>query len=113
MYTYGKYTKSSIKSSEKTEGETIEMKVMRLLHNKEPIKDGAPIIHTERKDGVIPGYNIRTDRFEVAADGMDLYHKNRAAKRENSSKMEVSKNSKKEEKIGGPEPVQDDGTGGK
>ena len=40
------------------EEEYIEEKVRRITENKEPIKDGAPIIYTERKDGVNPAYNI-------------------------------------------------------
>ena len=40
------------------EGEFIEEKVARVVENKEPIEDGAPIIYTERKDGVIPAYYI-------------------------------------------------------
>ena len=34
--------------------ESLEHKVKRILNNKEPIKDGAPLIYTERKDGVLP-----------------------------------------------------------
>ena len=49
------------------EGEFIEEKVARVVENKEPIEDGAPIIYTERKDGVIPAYNIRTDKWDIAA----------------------------------------------
>ena len=51
--------KSRLKSVEKVEGEHIETKVSRLVQNKEPIKDGAPLIYTEKKDGVIQAYNIR------------------------------------------------------
>ena len=43
------------------EREYIEEKVRRITENGEPIKDGAPIIYTERKDGVNPAFNIRTD----------------------------------------------------
>ena len=38
-----------MKSVETFEGETIETKVNRIVNNGEPIKDGAPIIYTERK----------------------------------------------------------------
>ena len=46
-------------------------KVARVVENKEPIEDGAPIIYTERKDGVIPAYNIRTDKWDIALTAMD------------------------------------------
>ena len=47
-------------------GESIENKVRRITENNEPITDGAPIIYTNREDGVLPSYNIRTDRWDVA-----------------------------------------------
>ncbi len=63
------------------EGESIENKVNRILINKEPIQDGAPLIYTKRQDGVLPGYNIRTDRFDVAIEAMDKVAKSRLTKR--------------------------------
>ena len=33
------------------------------------------ITFTERKDGVLPEYNIRTDRFEVAREAQDRLNK--------------------------------------
>ena len=77
-------------SAETVEGESIETKIERILENKEPISDGAPTIFTEKKDGVLPAYNIRTDRWEIAAEAMDKIHKQNAAKRE-------SKGAQKEE----------------
>lgn len=71
-----------IDRNESYEGETIEMKVERITSNKEPIKDGAPLIFTERKDGVLRGYDIRTDRFEVALDATDIVSKSRLTKRD-------------------------------
>ena len=43
------------------EGENIEVKVRRITKNGEPIKDGAPMVYTEKKDRVRPEFNIRTD----------------------------------------------------
>jgi len=63
------------------EGECIENKVNRILINKEPITDGAPLIYTKRQDGVLPGYDIRTDRFEVAIEAMDKVSKSKLSKR--------------------------------
>lgn len=76
------FNKSTLTSIDKVEGETLETKISRLVTNKEPIKDGAPLIYTEKKDGVLAGYNIRTDRWEIATDAMDLIHKNEIAKSE-------------------------------
>ena len=61
---------------------TLEQKIETIVSNKEPIKDGAPEIFTERKDGVIPAYDIRTDRWEIAAEAMDVVEANMAAKRD-------------------------------
>lgn len=106
MYTKNiKYEKSGLKINNSTQGETIEQKVERILDNKEPIKDGAPLIYTDRKDGVQAGYNIRTDRWEVAVDAMDKVAKTKAAQRENRAKMEVVKD-------GGAEPIQGTNTTG-
>lgn len=61
------------------EGETIETKVERIVENNEPISDGAPIVYTERKDGVRPEFNIRTDKFEIALDAMDAVNRSKIA----------------------------------
>lgn len=58
-------------SFETREGEYIENKVRRIVESGEPIEDSAPIIYTERKDGVNQAYNIRTDRWEIAQAAMD------------------------------------------
>ena len=78
-----------------TEGETIEQKIERIVHNGEPIKDGAPIVFTERKDGVIPAYNPRTDRFEVAVEAMDKVTKSHLAKRQENLERLHGKNEPK------------------
>ena len=51
-----KYIPTFIGSVETFEGESIEEKVQKLIENNEPITDGAPIIYTEKKDGVLPQY---------------------------------------------------------
>lgn len=94
MYRIPIYQTTLIKANRLKEGETIENKVKRLMANKEPIKDGSPLIYTERKDGVQPAYNIRTDRFEIAADSMDKVHRSKEAKRD-----ELIKGESKEAKI--------------
>lgn len=55
MYKTPKMTKGGLKINASREGETIEEKVNRIVNNKEPIKDGAPLVYTERKDGVSAG----------------------------------------------------------
>lgn len=53
------------------EGESIENKCERIIENNEPISDGAPLSYTKRSDGVLPEYNIRTDKWDVAQEAMD------------------------------------------
>ncbi len=93
-YKYRPANKSYIGSADVTEGETIEQKMNRILHNGEPITDGAPEIYTERRDGVGAEYNIRTDRWEVATDAMDLKSKNVQAKRDAKAEARKEKEAK-------------------
>src|SRR5690554_2186233 len=67
--------------NDSVEGESIENKIERLIENNEPISDSAPIIYTEREDGILPQYDIRTDRFELAIDAMDKVSATLVAKR--------------------------------
>lgn len=93
MYKKVKIKRSQITRNEALEGETIETKFHRIMNNGEPIKDGAPLIYTERSEGVKAGYNIRTDRFEVALDAMNVVHRAGMAKREEvAGKTSTEKN---------------------
>lgn len=81
-YKLKKTNQTSIERNESVEGETIEQKIERIVHNGEPITDGAPIIYTERKHGVEAQYDIRTDRFDIAVDAMTKVAKTETAKRQ-------------------------------
>lgn len=84
------------------EGETLETKIERMVNNKEPLNSEAPLIYTERKDGVQPAYDIRTDRFEVAIDATTAIAKSYKARREErQAKMAINK-----DKDGETEPTQ-------
>lgn len=66
-------------------GETIEEKLRKILQNKEKIGQEFQLIYTNRKDGVLPEYNIRTDRFEVAQEArskLNKYERDQIAKSE-------------------------------
>jgi len=82
MYKQNQRTKSQIQRVEIIEGEPIEHKIERLVNNNEPIKDGSPEIFTPRKDGVVAAYNIRADRWEIAAEAMDKVQASIQAKRD-------------------------------
>lgn len=70
------------------EGESIEKKVRRIVDNKEPITDGAPIVFTEKKDGVLPQFDIRTDRWDMAIMAMDTVNKAKIARSNGTWKPE-------------------------
>ena len=77
------------------------------MNNKEPLKDGAPMIYTERKAGVLPEHDIRTDRMEIAIDAMDKVEKSYKARRENRG--EVKKKDVKDEPLHGKSEDSNDG----
>ena len=93
------------------EGESIENKVQRITENNEPITDGAPIIYTNRDDGVLPAYNIRTDRWDVAQAAMDAVNQANLAKSKNYGKIEQQEQNALESKEIGDTPSQQDSVG--
>lgn len=74
------YVNTQIKRVPKEQGESIEEMLRRLTANKEPIPTGAEPIYTPMAEGVIPDYDIRTDRQEVAIRAQDKYAASKAAK---------------------------------
>lgn len=71
-------------------GQPIEEKIAIMLNNGEPISEGADLNYTERKEGVVNGFNPRTDRWEVATDAMDVANRSKLAKR--TAKMQIVEN---------------------
>lgn len=57
-----------------------EVKLRKIINGEaNNMEDGVfPTIYTEKKDGVQPEYDIRTDRFEVAIDAMDKINQSAA-----------------------------------
>lgn len=55
------------------QAEPREVKLRKIINGEaNNMEDGVfPTIYTEKKDGVQPEFDIRTDRFEVAIDAMD------------------------------------------
>lgn len=78
------YPTSRIKAYATETGESIEEKMRRVTENNEPIEDTAPLNYTDRKDGVLPQYDIRTDRWEIAREAMDKVNKSIIASRDKS-----------------------------
>lgn len=88
MFKYKIRQRTTLIVNNSVEGEEIEQKIRRIVENKEPISDAAPIIYTDRKDGVLPAYDIRTDRFDIAIEAMDKVNKTTIAKRDEAPKLD-------------------------
>ena len=86
-----RYNKTLLKVNDAYEAVSIEKKIEKIMNAKEPIDETAPIIYTERKKGVQPEYNIRTDRFEIALEAMDKVSKSYQARREERMKENTEK----------------------
>lgn len=50
---------------------SLEEEICQATTSNQPIESAAPLIYTERKDGVLPEYDIRTDRWAIAQKAMD------------------------------------------
>lgn len=83
------------------QAEPREVKLRKIISGEaNNMEDGVfPTIYTEKKDGVQPEYDIRTDRFEIAIDAMDKINQ--------SAANQIAKNK------GETEAVKDFGTGEK
>lgn len=82
MYKQNSIQKTGLIVNKSADGESIEQKVERIVSNKEQVTDSMPMMYTERKDGVIAGMNIRTDRFEIAIEASEKIAKSYRARRE-------------------------------
>lgn len=65
------------------EGESIEKTISRAMSENQPIEGGSPLVYTDRKDGVLPEMDIRTDKWDVALNAMDKVNE--------AKRVEVSK----------------------
>lgn len=77
------------------QAEPREVKLRKIINGESnDMEDGVfPTIYTEKKDGVQPEFDIRTDRFEVAIDAIDKINQstaNQVAK--NKGETEAVKN---------------------
>lgn len=65
---------------ESYEGQSIEDRCKKLVETGEPIKDTSPLIYTPKEKGVMPQYDVRADKWEIAQDAMDRVNRERIAK---------------------------------
>lgn len=83
------------------QAEPREVKLRKIINGESnDMEDGVfPTIYTEKKDGVQPEFDIRTDRFEIAIDAIDKINQsvaNQVAK--SKGETEAVKNFGTEEK---------------
>lgn len=67
--------KSQIQRTADSKGKSIEEEIRQAVATKAPIETTAPEIYTPLKDGILPQYDIRTDRQELALDAIDKFAK--------------------------------------
>lgn len=79
------FTPTQIKRHATDAGESIEEMIRRNLATNQPISADAPMVYTEKEDEVLPEYDIRTDRQEIALDALDKYHASDAMKKANEA----------------------------
>lgn len=63
------------------EGQSLEEFLRKAMKGNEPIQATAKITYNDRKDGVLPQHDIRTDRFAMALAETDKVHATKAAAR--------------------------------
>lgn len=85
------------------QAEPREVKLRKIINGEtSDMEDGVfPTIYTEKKDGVMPEYDIRTDRFEVALDAIDKINSTTAdktAKSKGKTETETKEDSGPKEK---------------
>ena len=83
------------------QAEPREVKLRKIISGEaNNMEDGVfPTIYTEKKDGVQPEFDIRTDRFEVAIDAIDKINQSAANQiAENKGETEAVKDFGTEEK---------------
>ncbi|UPW41227.1 hypothetical protein [Sigmofec virus UA08Rod_4822] len=96
----GQLTPTRLTGVETYDGETIECYVRKVLTEQQPIEHVSPSIYTAKSDGVIPDYDIRTDKWMIAQDAREKI----AVSRELRSKEGPLEEPKEE--VGKAEPIQ-------
>ena len=78
------FKKTNFDINESVEGKSIEEKMRETTMNGQPIESAAPLLYTDKKDGVLPQYDIRTDRWDIALQTTDKITRTQIAKSQES-----------------------------
>lgn len=96
MYKIPKPVRTTIETNQSVEGETIEIKIERLLSNKDEKAETKELIYTKKEDGVQAAYNIRHDHWDDAYENAsEIAEKHKEL---DASKLEKRKKIMNEEK---------------
>lgn len=76
---------------ESYEGQSIEDRCKKLVETGEPIKDTSPLIYTPKEKGVMPQYDVRADKWDIAQNAMDGVNRERIAKGQQPPGREADK----------------------
>ena len=74
------FKKTNFDINESVEGQSIEEKMRETTMNGQPIESAAPLLYTDKRDGVLPQYDIRTDRWDIALQTTDKITRTQIAK---------------------------------
>lgn len=85
------FNKTQLKGVQSYEAESLERKIESLTTANSQIEETAPLIYQEEQVGIMPAYDIRTDRFETAQEAMDKVTKSIVAKRDEKPETEENK----------------------
>lgn len=67
--------------------ETLMQKLRKMKDRKERPEKMGDIIYTDKKEGVKPGYNIRTDRFQIGQELAEKYGAHKATQKMNENEL--------------------------
>lgn len=84
MYTIAKlqnktYGHTTIKCHEQYPAETLEQKLERIFNNGETPDGSAPLTYTEKDEGIPASMNVRSDKWEYAAEAADKIYEQKEA----------------------------------
>lgn len=104
MYRKQQINRNNIIAKESVVGQSIEDKIAEMKNNQEGITTEVPLIYTEKKEGIVPAYDIRTDAREIQtinlSRGANRYRE-AATKKWQQPETEAGKKDENEKNAGG------------
>lgn len=86
--------KTQLKSATLTEGKSIEENMRIITANKEQPEMIRPLTYTERSEGVLPQYDMRCDKWDVAQEAAGKMAKSAIANGTNLEAIQYAKENK-------------------